>query len=117
MQQQEEGGADLKQERGKDEEEELVFATWDCGSPLYDSFELASLHHILESHLMVLPFPGAAASWSRRFEHRGRSTAPPDATDRSAARRRRKVGRRRKGWKGSKAAAAIFRVVTCWRNM
>ncbi|KAF8695890.1 hypothetical protein HU200_036766 [Digitaria exilis] len=115
MQQQEEGGADV--ERGKDEEEELVvLATWDCGSPLYDSFELASLHHILESHLMVLPFPGAAASWPRRFEHRGRSTEPPDATDRTAARRRRKVGRRR-GWKGSKAAAAIFRVVTCWRNM
>jgi ribosomal protein L12E/L44/L45/RPP1/RPP2 len=79
MQQQEAGGADLQQVRAKEEEEEeeeeeglaMVFAVWDCGSPLYDSFELASLHHVLESHLMVLPFSGAATSWSRRLEHRG----------------------------------------------
>ena len=74
MQQQEEaGGADLQQViSGK--EEALVFATWDCGSPLYDSFELASLHRVLESHLMVLPFPGDdAASRSRRLERRGGS--------------------------------------------
>ncbi|OEL36859.1 hypothetical protein BAE44_0002111 [Dichanthelium oligosanthes] len=119
MQRQEAGGADL-QVRGKEEEEELVFATWDCGSPLYDSFELASLHHVLESHLMVLPFPGAAAaSRSRRLEHRGggSGTAPPDAADRGAARRRRNAGRRRRGWRGSKAAAAIFRAVTCWRKL
>ncbi|RCV26490.1 hypothetical protein SEVIR_5G257300v4 [Setaria viridis] len=111
MQQQEAGGADLQQVRAK-EEEELVFATWDCGSPLYDSFELASLHHVLESHLMVLPFPGAVASRSRRLEHRGGTAAPPDAT----VRRRRKVGRRRRGWMGSKAAATIVRAVTCWRK-
>ncbi|CAL4955355.1 unnamed protein product [Urochloa decumbens] len=112
MQRQEVGGADLPQVRGKEEEEELVFATWDCGSPLYDSFELASLHHVLESHLMVLPFPVAAVSRSRRFEHRGGAPPPPDAADRSTARRRRKAGRKR----GSKAAAAIFRAVTCWRK-
>jgi hypothetical protein len=29
---------------------------WDCGSPLYDSFELASLSNSLERHLMALPF-------------------------------------------------------------
>ncbi|PVH38297.1 hypothetical protein PAHAL_5G221900 [Panicum hallii] len=58
-----------QQQQVSGKEEELVFATWDCGSPLYDSFELASLHHVLESHLMVLPFPGAAAaSRSRRGE-------------------------------------------------
>jgi hypothetical protein len=125
MQQQEAGGADLQQVRAKEEEEEeeeeeglaMVFAVWDCGSPLYDSFELASLHHVLESHLMVLPFSGAATSWSRRLEHRGGgATAPPDVTDRAAARRRRRVGRRR-GWRGSKTAATIFRAVTCWRNL
>ena len=45
------GGADLQlqlQMRGGNEEEELVLATWDCGSPLYDSLELASLHYVLD---------------------------------------------------------------------
>ena len=69
-----------------------MLATWDCGSPLYDSFELASLHRVLESHLMVLPFPGDdAASRSRRLERRGGSgTAPPpphETSNRSAVRR------------------------------
>ncbi|KAJ1284589.1 hypothetical protein BS78_03G216400 [Paspalum vaginatum] len=109
------GGADLQlQMRGKEEEEELVLATWDCGSPLYDSFELASLHHVLESHLMVLPFTEAAASRSRRLEQRGGSgrSAPPDAVSNrcaGAARRKRKKAGRRTGWRGSKAVAAIFR--------
>jgi len=31
-------------------------SVWDCGSPLYDSFELASLCHQLDRHLMLLPF-------------------------------------------------------------
>lgn len=29
---------------------------WDCGSPLYDAFELASVHRVLDNHLMALPF-------------------------------------------------------------
>lgn len=29
---------------------------WDCGSPLYDAFELASVHRVLDTHLMALPF-------------------------------------------------------------
>ncbi|KAL1211168.1 hypothetical protein V5N11_022765 [Cardamine amara subsp. amara] len=28
---------------------------WDCGSPLYDSYELVSLTHIIERHFMSLP--------------------------------------------------------------
>ncbi|KAG6502508.1 hypothetical protein ZIOFF_034789 [Zingiber officinale] len=28
---------------------------WDCGSPLYDSSELASLLHIIDRHTMTLP--------------------------------------------------------------
>lgn len=28
---------------------------WDCGSPLYDSYELVSLTHIIERHFMYLP--------------------------------------------------------------
>ncbi|GKU96707.1 hypothetical protein SLEP1_g9914 [Rubroshorea leprosula] len=46
---------------GKEEEEEkAVSAIWDCGSPLYDSFELVSLSHLIERHLMVLPSLGSA---------------------------------------------------------
>jgi hypothetical protein len=51
--QQEAGGAD----HVSGEMEEGTPATWDCGSPLYDSFELVSLHHVLDRHLMILPFP------------------------------------------------------------
>nr|DAD19153.1 TPA_asm: hypothetical protein HUJ06_020616 [Nelumbo nucifera] len=43
-----------EQEKGDGEREGL--AIWDCGSPLYDSFELASLTHLIERHLMILPF-------------------------------------------------------------
>ncbi|XVE58016.1 hypothetical protein DITRI_Ditri04bG0136300 [Diplodiscus trichospermus] len=32
------------------------YNVWDCGSPLYDSYELASLGHILERHTMALPY-------------------------------------------------------------
>lgn len=27
---------------------------WDCGSPLYDSYELAAVNHLLERHMMIL---------------------------------------------------------------
>ncbi|KAK9275253.1 hypothetical protein L1049_022515 [Liquidambar formosana] len=40
----------------KTEEEEAVII-WDCGSPLYDSFEIASLGHVIERHMMALPSP------------------------------------------------------------
>ncbi|XP_021846694.1 uncharacterized protein [Spinacia oleracea] len=38
---------------------------WDCGSPLYDSFELSSLSHIIERHMMALP-PSSSSSSSTR---------------------------------------------------
>ncbi|CAO1945378.1 unnamed protein product [Urochloa humidicola] len=115
MQRQEVGGDDLQPVRGK--EGELVFSAWDCGSPLYDSFELASLHHVLENHLMVLPFPIATVSVSRRFEHRCSAAAPPDAADATARWRRKARRKRSRGWRGSRAAAAIFSAVTCWRKL
>lgn len=34
---------------------------WDCGSPLYDSFELASVYGLLDSNLMALPFAERSA--------------------------------------------------------
>ncbi|KMT20349.1 hypothetical protein BVRB_1g003480 [Beta vulgaris subsp. vulgaris] len=38
---------------------------WDCGSPLYDSYELASLSHLIERHLMIIPSLGG----SKRFKY------------------------------------------------
>ncbi|KAI9109805.1 hypothetical protein K1719_018846 [Acacia pycnantha] len=42
-------------EEEKQEEEESGMGIWDCGSPLYDSYELVSLSHVIERHMMVLP--------------------------------------------------------------
>ncbi|KAL4323726.1 hypothetical protein GQ457_11G001600 [Hibiscus cannabinus] len=44
----------------KNGEEEAKFAIWDCGSPLYDSYELVSLSHLIERHLMKLPYLGSS---------------------------------------------------------
>ncbi|KAE9595779.1 hypothetical protein Lal_00030642 [Lupinus albus] len=35
-----------------------AFSIWDCGSPLYDSYELVSLSHMVERHMMVWPYLG-----------------------------------------------------------
>lgn len=37
-----------------------ALSPWDCGSPLYDAFELASVYRVLDTHLMALPFPRRA---------------------------------------------------------
>lgn len=44
-----------KQVEQKEAEEVEAIAIWDCGSPLYDSYELVSLSHLIERHLMALP--------------------------------------------------------------
>lgn len=44
----------------KKEEEK---AKWDCGSPLYDSYELVSLNHLIDRNLMVFPYG------SNQFSH------------------------------------------------
>ncbi|KAK3194661.1 hypothetical protein Dsin_025971 [Dipteronia sinensis] len=38
-------------------------AIWDCGSPLYDSYELVSLSHVIERHLMALPTLGGTKTY------------------------------------------------------
>ncbi|KAG2677088.1 hypothetical protein I3843_12G084600 [Carya illinoinensis] len=46
-------------------EEEKAATLWDCGSPLYDSYEIASLGHVLERHMMALPlFSGSNSAIS-----------------------------------------------------
>ncbi|KAF8032481.1 hypothetical protein BT93_D1405 [Corymbia citriodora subsp. variegata] len=45
--------------RAKAEETEAedgeALKVWDCGSPLYDAFELVSLSQVIERHLMAFP--------------------------------------------------------------
>lgn len=44
--------------KGEEEEEEGGRSRpriWDCGSPLYDSYELASVGRLLEQHTVALP--------------------------------------------------------------
>ena len=33
---------------------------WDCGSPLYDSYELVTLSHMIERHMVVWPHLGGS---------------------------------------------------------
>ncbi|KAK4415864.1 hypothetical protein Salat_2693800 [Sesamum alatum] len=35
---------------------------WDCGSPLYDSYELVAVSNVIERHLMELPYLNAGSS-------------------------------------------------------
>ncbi|KAL4599030.1 hypothetical protein ACB092_11G097200 [Castanea dentata] len=51
--------------KGKEDEEEEEKEIWDCGSPLYDSYELASLSHIIDRHLMAFPYLGLGGCGSR----------------------------------------------------
>lgn len=51
--------------KGEEEEEETI-KVWDCGSPLYDSYELASLSHVIDRHMMILPSLSPMSGSSRR---------------------------------------------------
>ncbi|WVZ16852.1 hypothetical protein V8G54_009834 [Vigna mungo] len=57
-------------EKEENEEEEKTMAIWDCGSPLYDSYELVSLDHIIGRHLMAFPSSnGSSKHIITRFTH------------------------------------------------
>lgn len=42
--------------RAKVEKECSCTILWDCGSPFYDSFEVVSIHYIIDKHRMKLPY-------------------------------------------------------------
>lgn len=42
----------------REEKEGKSRGVWDCGSPLYDSYELVSLSSIIERHIMKVPSLG-----------------------------------------------------------
>lgn len=44
-----------EEEDEKKEDEDEALKIWDCGSPLYDSYELVALNHVIDRHLMELP--------------------------------------------------------------
>ncbi|KAH7850434.1 hypothetical protein Vadar_032826 [Vaccinium darrowii] len=46
---------------GTEKDEGIIMKVWDCGSPLYDSYELASLGHVIDRHVLALPF--LSGSW------------------------------------------------------
>ncbi|EEF51318.1 hypothetical protein RCOM_1691130 [Ricinus communis] len=50
-------------EEEKKKEAEAANIVWDCGSPLYDSYEIASVGHVIERHMMALP----SSCGSKRF--------------------------------------------------
>uniref|UniRef100_A0A0D9WJZ5 Uncharacterized protein n=1 Tax=Leersia perrieri TaxID=77586 RepID=A0A0D9WJZ5_9ORYZ len=78
---------------------------WDCGSPLYDSYELASVYGLLDSNLMVLPF--GKRSPARRT---------PAAKTMANEQRRRKAAATKNN-KGKSVLRSIFRSVTCSRKL
>jgi hypothetical protein len=56
--------------KGKvDDKEEKARAMWDCGSPLYDSYELVSLDHHINKNLMAFPSLHGSKLLNTRFKH------------------------------------------------
>lgn len=53
----------------EDEQEGTALSIWDCGSPLYDSYELVSFSHVIDRHLMALPHLGGSKHFISRFSH------------------------------------------------
>lgn len=92
--------AEETEEKG---EGEKAVPIWDCGSPLYDSFELASLCHLLDRHQMTLPFSKESARLG------GRVFDEPDAMPREQ--------KLVVGWRGTKEKTTKRRKVGLLRSM
>ncbi|KAK2664243.1 hypothetical protein Ddye_002817 [Dipteronia dyeriana] len=50
---------------------------WDCGSPLYDSYEIASFGHLIDRKMMAMALPPSPTG-SNRFMDIGSSTSRGD---------------------------------------
>nr|XP_010924829.1 uncharacterized protein LOC105047559 [Elaeis guineensis] len=99
------------EETEKKGEREDAVPIWDCGSPLYDSFELASLCHLLDRHQMTLPFSKESVRFSGRF---------CDEPDEMLGEQRMVAGRRgtkEKAKKRSKGGLrSMFTAIAFWRR-
>lgn len=40
----------------EEEDDGKSMKIWDCGSPLYDAYELVALSHVVERNCMILPY-------------------------------------------------------------
>lgn len=54
---------------GGTEKDEGIMKVWDCGSSLYDSYELASLGHVIDRHTMALPFLSRSRRPVKQISH------------------------------------------------
>lgn len=92
-----------------------ALSPWDCGSPLYDAFELASVYRVLDTHLMTLPHARRPSPSHSRgtgdaaaLAERAAAVAVAKATGRS--RRRRTVAKAARRT-GKAVLHSIFRSV------
>ncbi|KAL6620731.1 hypothetical protein ACP70R_035870 [Stipagrostis hirtigluma subsp. patula] len=115
----------MAEEMGRRPEEKRLALSppWDCGSPLYDAFELASVHRVLDSHLMALPFARRRPSPSPARDGidmdavaRARRTAVAAARGSGRSRRRRAVAKAARRT-GKAVLHTICRSVTCSRKL
>ncbi|KAL0428767.1 UNVERIFIED_CONTAM: hypothetical protein Sradi_0502700 [Sesamum radiatum] len=58
---------------------------WDCGSPLYDSYELVAVSHVVERHLMVLPYLSGSRNAATNELDDHQKPAPDDETTTSSS--------------------------------
>ncbi|KAK4418543.1 hypothetical protein Salat_2267100 [Sesamum alatum] len=68
-------------------DENAAMNVWDCGSPLYDSYELVAVSHVVERHLMVLPYLSGSRinapsinELSGHSDHKPAAARPDDQT-------------------------------------
>ncbi|CAA6660544.1 unnamed protein product [Spirodela intermedia] len=91
-----------------DARKEGEHSAWDCGSPLYDACELASLAQLLDRHLLFIPASGGptagAATAAERGEQRKKSVSMKTGTRRQGGYLLTAVSFWRKRWPRSSRA-------------
>ncbi|KAK8921168.1 hypothetical protein KSP39_PZI019932 [Platanthera zijinensis] len=90
------------------------YPVWDCGSPLYDSFELASLCHVLDRHIMKLPYLPSLRSPAGRFEPGGTQGMIAEAVSVRRCKMKREAPPKRRSAFG---LTAFFRAVAFWKKL
>ncbi|KAF9669051.1 hypothetical protein SADUNF_Sadunf14G0067600 [Salix dunnii] len=58
---------EAKKDGLEQKQEEKTLAVWDLGSPLYDSYEVVALTHLIERELMTLPSLGGSKRFSSKI--------------------------------------------------
>ncbi|KAL8028129.1 hypothetical protein ABFX02_14G139200 [Erythranthe guttata] len=69
-----------KDDDDDEEEEEARKKIWDCGSPLYDSYELVAINSVIERHFMIFPYLGGSRKVTAQHQQRQlclNSSPPP----------------------------------------